>query len=333
MDNLQFTHAIARIRVLETRLLDKSKIERMIDSSSAEEALKILGETEYLNYMSNVKKPEDYEVLLSEELKRLYSLLYGISPEKSIIDIMALRYDYHNLKVMLKGKYLGKDLTYLLIPVGTINNNTLKQIFNMENYKELTPLMREALEKAESEYETYKDPQKIDLILDSYMYKEILLKSEKINEKFIEDYIQMSIDLNNIRTLLRAKSQNKPRKFFEKIILDGGTIDKNILIGYESETADSIANKLSYTPYEKIIRLGLEEYSKTNNISYFEKLSENYIMDFIKKAKQVSFGVEPLIGYIIAKETEIKIIRIIMVGKLNNIAPNIIRERLRDAYV
>jgi V/A-type H+-transporting ATPase subunit C len=56
-------------------------------------------------------------------------------------------------------------------------------------------------------------------------------------------------------------------------------------------------------------------------------------MDFIKKAKQVSFGVEPLIGYIIAKETEIKIIRIIMVGKLNNIAPNIIRERLRDAYV
>ena len=40
MDNLQFTHAIARIRVLETRLLDKSKIERMIDSSSAEEVFK-----------------------------------------------------------------------------------------------------------------------------------------------------------------------------------------------------------------------------------------------------------------------------------------------------
>lgn len=333
MDNLQFTHAVARLRVLETRLLDKSKIERMIDSSSAEEALKILGETEYLNYMSNVRRPEDYEMILSEELKRLYSLLYSISPQKAIIDIMALRYDYHNLKVMIKGKYLQKDLTYLLIPVGTIGNDKLKQIFTMENYKELTPFQREALEETEREYEENKDPQKIDLVLDSYMYKEILSKSEEINEKFINDYIKMSIDLNNIRTLLRAKAQNKNRKFFESIILDGGTIDKKTLISYENETADSIANKLSYTPYEKIIRLGLEEYSKTNNISYFEKLSENYIMNFIKKAKQVSFGVEPLVGYIIAKETEIKIIRIIMVGKLNSIAPSIIRERLRDAYV
>ncbi len=33
------------------------------------------------------------------------------------------------------------------------------------------------------------------------------------------------------------------------------------------------------------------------------------------------------------KETEIKIIRIIMVGKLNNIAEEVIRERLRDIYV
>ena len=42
---------------------------------------------------------------------------------------------------------------------------------------------------------------------------------------------------------------------------------------------------------------------------------------------------EPLLAYIYAKETEIKVIRIIMVGKLNNIAEEVIRERLRDIYV
>lgn len=42
MEHLQFTHAIARIRVLETKLLDKAKIDRMIDSSSSEDALKII---------------------------------------------------------------------------------------------------------------------------------------------------------------------------------------------------------------------------------------------------------------------------------------------------
>jgi len=34
-----------------------------------------------------------------------------------------------------------------------------------------------------------------------------------------------------------------------------------------------------------------------------------------------------------AKETEIKNARIIMVGKINNISNDVIRERLRESYV
>ena len=60
---------------------------------------------------------------------------------------------------------------------------------------------------------------------------------------------------------------------------------------------------------------------------------DNYIMDLMKSAKMIPFGGEPLLAYIYAKETEIKVIRIIMVGKLNNIAGEVIRERLRDIYV
>ena len=64
-----------------------------------------------------------------------------------------------------------------------------------------------------------------------------------------------------------------------------------------------------------------------------EKLVDNFIMNMMKNAKIIPFGVEPLIAYIYAKETEIKIIRIIMVGKLNNISAEVVRERLRDSYV
>ena len=49
MDKMQFTRVVPRLRVLETRLLDKTKIDRMIDSNSAEDALKVLQETEYAN--------------------------------------------------------------------------------------------------------------------------------------------------------------------------------------------------------------------------------------------------------------------------------------------
>ena len=56
-------------------------------------------------------------------------------------------------------------------------------------------------------------------------------------------------------------------------------------------------------------------------------------MDLMKGAKLATFGPDRILSYIYAKETEIKVIRIIMVGKLNNIAEEVIRERLRDLYV
>lgn len=64
MDVMKFSQVIPRLRVYETKLLDKSKLDRMIDSHSASEALKVLQETEYANVMTNVKRPEDYELIL-----------------------------------------------------------------------------------------------------------------------------------------------------------------------------------------------------------------------------------------------------------------------------
>ena len=60
---------------------------------------------------------------------------------------------------------------------------------------------------------------------------------------------------------------------------------------------------------------------------------ENGLIDIVKPARMVVFGPEPLFGYIVAKERENKLLRIIMVSKLNNIPPDRIRERLRDIYV
>ena len=101
MDKMKFTQVIPRLRVLETRLLDKAKIDRMIDSNSAEEALKVLQETEYANVMSDVKRAEDYDNMLSDELKRVYHEVYDMSPSKALVDIMSIKYDYHNIKVIL----------------------------------------------------------------------------------------------------------------------------------------------------------------------------------------------------------------------------------------
>ena len=155
MDEMQFSQVIPRLRVYETKLLDKAKIDRMIDSHSAEEALKVLQETEYANVMTNVKKAEDYELILGGELKRLFTVMYDISPVKSLVDLMSIKYDYQNIKVILKGMFLKKDLSYLLIPVGTIDCHQLKSIIESGNLSDLPHLMRESVEEAKTNFDFY----------------------------------------------------------------------------------------------------------------------------------------------------------------------------------
>lgn len=334
MDRMNFTQAVARLRVLEKRLLNELKFERMMDSSSAMEAIKVLQETEYSAFMGNVKKPEDYDLLLKEELKRVYDLMYEVSPDKSIVDIMSLKYDYHNLKVLLKGKILDKDLDYLLMDSGSIKVERLKLLIATEDYKVLPKFMKEAFLEAEKSFFTDKDPQKIDTIIDRYMYKDLVEKTQSSEYDFIEEYMKSNIDFINVRTYIRLKKQQKPFKFFSGVYIEGGSIKEEFFFKNYENSLENIMDEIpSYIKYNDVIKKGIEDYITTARLSSFEKLWEDYIMKKAKEAKYVNFGPEPIISYIIAKETEIKLLRIIMVGKINNLPVDSIRERLRDIYV
>lgn len=333
MDRMDFTSAVARLRVLEKRLLNRVKIERMIDSPSAMEALSVLGEGEYSSLMNDVTRAEDYEVLLQEELKRVYELMYEMTSDNSIIDILSIKYDYHNIKVLLKAKELSRDFNSLLMQVGTVDVDKLKEAIAVGDYKELPTSFKDAIKETLVKYNESKDPQVIDIIIDRFMYADMLHRAQVIGEEFILTYVKETIDFINIRTFLRVRKQDKSINFLREIFLKGGTIELEYYEKMYSETDESVILKLSKTQYGPKIKEGLVEYGESSKLTLFEKSFEDYIMEHIKKGKHINFGPEPLFSYILAKETEIKVIRIIMVAKLNNVKSNVIRERLRDVYV
>lgn len=333
MDVMQFTRAVSRIWVLETRLLDKSKIERMIETNSADDALRILGETEYAGVMSTVKRATDYEEVLSAELKRVYNLMYELCPVKSVVELMSIKYNYHNLKVILKGKFLGKDLSYMFIDLGNKDLHEIKRKIDNENYKDLSEEHRVAVEAVVADFEVTKDPQRIDIIMDKYMFKNMVEIKNNLKYPFVDKIVNALIDSTNIKTLLRIKRQKKDREFASLVMISGGSIDRDNLVALINESPENIIVRLQNTIYSDMIKEGIEAYIATDSANLLEKLSDNYVMALMKDSKLVTFGPERILSYIYAKETEIKIIRIIMVGKLNNIAEEVIRERLRDIYV
>ncbi|HNR05533.1 MAG TPA: V-type ATP synthase subunit C [Bacillota bacterium] len=333
MSENKYLYSVTRIRALETKLLDKAKIERMIEARNADEIIKILYETEYANSISEMKSVEDYESVLSKELSNTYKLLSEISPVPELTNLFQLRYDIHNLKTLLKSSYLDEENDELLSEIGTIPIQQLKGMIKEKVFSDLDPLVRESLEEVVGEFTVNPDPQLIDVTLDKALYK-LMYKAAKDNKSsFLTDYISTQIDLINIKSLIRVKSMGYGREFLKKVILENGKLDYAFFSDIFDESLETLIDRLAYKDYGKVVEEGISNYIKTKSLTKFEKLSDDFIFELAKKGKFVAFGIEPLIGYLMAKENETKIIRMIMVGKINEIPNELIRERLRDVYV
>ena len=329
----QYAYAVGKIRALEKRLLDRARMERMIDARSAEEALKVLLEAGYESGSDDYSDVYEYESLLKNEQLKLYRLLKSIAPEPEAFDIFLLQNDYHNIKVLLKAEFLGQDYDYLLIDTGTIPVADLKKMIGERDLTKMSNTMRSAVEESIDVFNRTNDSQAIDIILDRANFQQMQEYAANSGYRFVFDLVQLMTDLTNIKIFLRGRNTGKRWDSLQKTLLPGGSIDKRVFIENLDDTLDSFVNFLKGKPYRSICEEGIESFINTGSLSKFERLTDNYIMSYIKKAKYVALGIEPLIAYLWAKENEIKNARIIMVGKINNISSEVIRERLRETYV
>ena len=329
MKTTEFASIVTLIRVWESKLLGRTQYDRLIDSDSLDEALKFLQETPYGSFLEN----GDFETALNAAAKNMYSDITKATPYEILVDFMRVKYDYHNIKSLIKGKILEKDFSHILISTGIMNADELKAAINNDELKDLPTVMKEAIEATLEDYEATKDPQRIDIILDKYMFIHMRQIVKDINHEFINKYLTILIDLTNIKTLLRVKKLNKEAAFFRDLLIEGGKIDKKTFNELYSDSIEGISHRLKSTEYGDMIKDSMEHYAKTNSLAILEKNMDNYLMNYMKKAKFINLGPEPIVVYMFARETEIKNIRIILVGKLNKVSENLIRERLRDSYV
>jgi V/A-type H+/Na+-transporting ATPase subunit C len=123
------------------------------------------------------------------------------------------------------------------------------------------------------------------------------------------------------------------REFLRKVLLKGGRLPFDRLLSLVDEPLESVITSLAMSDYSELASEGLREWIDHGSAARLEKLSDDYITTYLKRGKWTPFGPEPLIGYLWAKEMEIKNIRLVLVGKINKLPAEAIRERLRDGYL
>ena len=318
-----------RVRTLENSLLSRDRMTRMLEARTATEAAGVLIECGYPEISPlNINTLQE---ALAAEQRRTYHDLYSLAPNPALFDVFRVRYDYHNGKVLLKGAAVGTDATHLLLDMGRIPVRELKETFLSGDFRGLPAAFQEAVIRAKEILHTEEDPQKTDFVLDRACYSEMLHMAGQLGSAFLLGYVRISIDAANLRAAVRTLRIGKDADFLKEILFEGGNVSvQRVLDGVSP--GGSLADIFARSSLREAAEAGMGAVAG-DRMTKFEKLCDDSVNDYLKRAKLVSFGEAPVIAYLAAKENELTAVRIILTGRMADLPAEMIQERLRDAYV
>lgn len=327
-----YVFASSRVRSVEKNLLTREKAENMIDSKTPEDAMKILYDLGYGDGSESVRA-EYFEELLSDEIRKAYSFIRGIAPDEKDLYAFLYPYDYHNLKVLMKAEFSDTDPAPFLIDIGTISADRMAEMVRERDFVGMTVNMKNALLEAVDVFSRTNDPQAIDFIFDKACYSEMTEAAKESGSSFVQGYVRLLIDIINLKTFVRLRQMGKTWDFFSQVFLEGGNIQEKIFVNSYDETYDQFTDKLVPFGLTEAMAEGGAMICECGRFTALERLCDNKLIEYAKEAKFVSFGIEPLAAYLIAKEGEIRTARIIMTGLLQKLSREMIAERVRETYV
>ncbi|MCI6647602.1 MAG: V-type ATPase subunit [Oscillospiraceae bacterium] len=317
-----------RVKAMERGLLTKERIEQMLDAHTTEEAAKVLVDCGY-SEMTEITGTE-LDRILREKQQEIMADLGSSAPNKFVVDVFKLRYDYHNAKVLVKSEALGTEQDDLLMEGGRYDRQRLAEDFRRDEMLAYSDIFRRGINRAREILGSTGDPQQADFILDRAYFEEMTALAKASESDFLKGYVSLCIDVANLRSAVRASRLGKGPDFLSQVLVPGGAVSEQNLCAARGEELGTLfhTSRLAEAAEEGAAKSAPGSGALTD----FERMCDDAVMGYLSDGRRVPFGVEPIVGYLFARESEATIIRIIMTGRMAGLDRSIIRQRLRRTY-
>lgn len=324
----KYLYLSAMLRAREARMLTREKAERMISAASFSDAAKMLTDCGYAD-MSGMS-PKELDGALNGHRAAIFSEIAAISPDRELVDIFRMKYDYHNAKTLIKAEARGVGRGDLMSGSGRIAPEALEKSFTEENYLSVPPVLAAAMNEAKQTLARSQNPQLSDLILDRAYFAELSAAAEKLGSRFLSGYAKTLIDGANLRAAVRTLRMKKDPEFLKSVLTEGGETDLRRVLQAAS-SAETLPALYAGTVFKNAAELGAQA-AQGGSLTEFELACDNAVTAYLTGAKLTSYGEAPVIAYLAAVEDEIRAVRMILTGFAAGISPDTVRERLREFY-
>ena len=315
------------IRARENSLLGEKRLEQMVEAADFDEAARVLTECGFpdLAGASDAQLEEAFQARRAAFLDEFEKLC----PEKEIVTACRLKYDYHNAKVLVKGEGSPRDRERLLSGCGRVAPAVLTAAYAEDSWRDVPQALADAIREARTTLARTGNPQLADMGLDKAYFREMLDLTGQLSTGFYASYVRLTIDLANLRSAVRCIRGHMDEGLLRTAVIDGGSVSPERVCRAYGEGVTEVFHDRALA---RCAELGQQAVDGAP-LAAFEQACDNVLTEFLTAAKQVPFGPDVAVAYLASLEAEITAARMVLLGKRGGIAPDTLRERLRDSYV
>ena len=318
-----YAYASGNVRAHETGLLNVQDLEQLMATRDAGRLAAALRDKGY------GAEGAETDQLLRDESRKLWEYLRGITPDFSLYDAFLYRYDYHNLKVILKGVLRGRPYEEILMEPRTVDIPLMETAVKERKFSLLPAHMAAAGEQAYDLLAHTSDTQRSDAVLDKAAMRAMLDAAKRTKVPMMTELFDHLVFYADVKTAMRAARTGKGQEFLDLAVCGVPGTDTQELKRAAAAGLNDLVSLLEQKDWFGS-RSAMEQFDQSP--SAFEKWVDDRLMEIARRGKRVTMGPEPLIGYLMAKEAEIKAMHILVSGLRAGQTEDSIRERLRELY-
>jgi V/A-type H+/Na+-transporting ATPase subunit C len=254
---------------LRGRMLSKTELQTLAESRDIEELVTRMKNTIYLDALAKLTKPytaEKVESALREHLVNQHAKIVNVANGSAILSAYFVRYITWNLKIILKGKAMGKTYEELLPKVNLRaeelvgRRDLVVKALVAKDFDEAVNSLAgsefgEDARKAAQAYKEKGDVRVFDVYLDHAFYKS--LDRAVVFESKLQDTNKVAgvdVDSYNVLAVLRGKFWGLSPSEVNDLIVTTGRVSKDVLQRMiNTEKIQEAIGELAGTAYKELI--------------------------------------------------------------------------------
>lgn len=322
MKDTAFAFADAEIRALEPTLLTQAQLAALIEAEDVKTVLERLASFGW----SMPDGVYDAEGLLARQQEEVWSLTDRLLADLPEHDLLTCVNDYHNLKVAIKSLLLSREPSEYLSPT-SLSVEGLVAVFAEKRFSDLPRPMQDTAAACYDLATRTEDGQQIDFLLDRAALEAMLSAASRCESGFCTRYATLFVDTADIKIAYRACRAGKRADLLQDALVTTENLNAPLLAKAAAMGEEELLSFLETTPLSDFVP-ALRE-----SVTEFEKQCDDALIALLAETRQIAFGAEPILAYYLAKENELRNLRILLVCKGSGASAETITERMRDLYV